>query len=70
MDIFLQYYFLYVHPCLPILDQAQFLFDYRHPEQSTCQYSLPLLQAVLCAAAAVSDQGFILDFDAKTLTMF
>ncbi|OGM47306.1 hypothetical protein ABOM_003808 [Aspergillus bombycis] len=52
MDIFLQYYFLYVHPCLPILDQAQFLFDYRHPEQSTCQYSLPLLQAVLCAAAA------------------
>lgn len=57
LDEFVRQYFLYVHPCLPILDEGAFWSMYSRrqhagPEPITC--SLVLFQAMLFASSRVS----------------
>ena len=54
LDQFLRQYFLYVHPCLPIIDEARFWYAYRHPDKSSYKIPLLVFQAMLFAAASVS----------------
>lgn len=58
LETFLNFYFLYVHPCLPVIDEAKMWRIFRHSEASQEQYSLLLLQAMLCAAAPVGYKPF------------
>lgn len=57
LDIFITKYFLYVHPCLPVIDEAEFWRMY-HPRSSDYasgdNMSLFVLQAMLFASSVVS----------------
>ncbi|KAH8697960.1 fungal-specific transcription factor domain-containing protein [Talaromyces proteolyticus] len=55
LESFLHHYFLYVHPSMPVVDEAQFWGIYQQDEEqpsSTQQISLLLLQAMLFAASS------------------
>ena len=57
LDPFIRNYFLYVHPCMPVLDEAQFGDMYSHMcdnRKGTDRISLLLFQAMLFAATTVS----------------
>jgi hypothetical protein len=52
LDTFVRHYFQHVHPCLPLIDEAEFWRIY-HGEESSCGVSLLLFKAMLFAAACV-----------------
>jgi hypothetical protein len=52
LDDLIRRYFLWVHPCLPLLDEGEFLQAYRRYRSE--KISLFLLQAMLFASCAVS----------------
>jgi hypothetical protein len=54
MDIWIRHYFLYVHPCLPLFDEARFWKMYRHPEEFEDHFSLLLFQSMIFSATSVS----------------
>lgn len=56
LDIFITKYFLYVHPCLPVIDEAEFWRMYRPKNSyylSGKKMSLFVLQAMLFASSVV-----------------
>jgi hypothetical protein len=56
VDEFVRKYFLYVHPCLPIINEAEFWRMYYHQEPAGVEeggLSLFTFQAMLFAASAV-----------------
>lgn len=54
LDEFIRQYFLYVHPCLPLLDEGHFWSIYHgRSENLTPTVSLALFQAMLFAASRV-----------------
>lgn len=53
LDIFTKHYFLYVHPCLPVVDEAVFWRKYRSVDASAGKISTLLFQAMLFAASPV-----------------
>ncbi|KAL4876054.1 fungal-specific transcription factor domain-containing protein [Aspergillus karnatakaensis] len=52
MDVFTKHYFLYVHPCLPVIDEAVFWGKYRSVDGSAGKISTLLFQAMLFAASS------------------
>jgi hypothetical protein len=54
MDEFVRQYFLYIHPLLPMLDEADFWSSYRRHGDEAGGISLLLIQAMLFAACNVS----------------
>ena len=50
---FLRHYFLYVHPSLPLVDEAQFWRLYRRNGEDGAKLSLLLLRTMIFAAAYV-----------------
>lgn len=61
LDEFVRHYFLYVHPLLPLLNEADFWRAYNPAQTETCSnsggspVSLLLLQAIMFASCTVSD---------------
>lgn len=57
LDEFMRQYFLYVHPCLPLLDEGRFWAMYSNHGQTGAgvrRLSLALFQAMLFAASRVN----------------
>jgi hypothetical protein len=54
MDVFAKNYFLYVHPCMPVIDEAYFWRHYRSVDKQGEGFSILLMRAVLFAAVSVS----------------
>ncbi|KAL2846513.1 fungal-specific transcription factor domain-containing protein [Aspergillus pseudodeflectus] len=52
LDVFTKHYFLYVHPCLPVVDEALFWRKYRCPDGSAGKISTLLFQAMLFATSS------------------
>ncbi|KAL2820323.1 fungal-specific transcription factor domain-containing protein [Aspergillus granulosus] len=52
LDIFTKHYFLYVHPCLPVVDEALFWRKYRSVDGSAGKISTLLFQAMLFATSS------------------
>ncbi|KAI9367178.1 fungal-specific transcription factor domain-containing protein [Aspergillus egyptiacus] len=52
LDVFTKHYFLYVHPCLPVIDEAVFWRKYRCVDGSAGKISTLLFQAMLFAASS------------------
>ncbi|KAL4918182.1 fungal-specific transcription factor domain-containing protein [Aspergillus aurantiobrunneus] len=52
LDVFTKHYFLYVHPCLPVVDEAVFWRKYRSVDASAGKISTFLFQAMLFAASS------------------
>ncbi|KAJ0422750.1 fungal-specific transcription factor domain-containing protein [Aspergillus carlsbadensis] len=52
LDVFTKHYFLYVHPCLPVVDEAVFWRKYRCPDGSAGKISTLLFQAMLFATSS------------------
>ncbi|KAL4801502.1 fungal-specific transcription factor domain-containing protein [Aspergillus unguis] len=52
MDVFTKHYFLYFHPCLPVVDEAGFWRKYRSVDASEGKISTLLFQAMLFAASS------------------
>ncbi|KAL3474383.1 fungal-specific transcription factor domain-containing protein [Aspergillus californicus] len=52
LDVFTKHYFLYVHPCLPVVDEAAFWQKYRCIDGSAGKISTLLFQAMLFAASS------------------
>ncbi|KAL2872695.1 Zn(II)2Cys6 transcription factor [Aspergillus lucknowensis] len=52
LDAFTKHYFLYVHPCLPVVDEAAFWRNYRSVDGSAGKISTLLFQAMLFAASS------------------
>ncbi|KAL4866572.1 hypothetical protein BDV12DRAFT_199051 [Aspergillus spectabilis] len=50
VETLLSHYFLYVHPCLPLVDEGGIWRMYREPDQHKGQLSLLLFQAMLFSA--------------------
>lgn len=53
LDVFTKHYFLYVHPCLPVVDEAEFWRKYRSVDASAGKISTLLFQSMLFAASSV-----------------
>lgn len=54
LEALISHYFLYVHPCLPIINEADFWKMFRHSEYSDPSFSLLVFQAMLFVASSVS----------------
>lgn len=54
LEVLLSHYFLYVHPCLPIINEAEFWKMFRQDGYTKPSYSLLVLQAMLFVATSVS----------------
>ena len=57
LDEFMRQYFLYIHPCLPVLDEGHFWALYSNSgntRKDSTGFSLALFQAMLFAASRVS----------------
>ncbi|KAL2832950.1 fungal-specific transcription factor domain-containing protein [Aspergillus cavernicola] len=52
LDVFTKHYFLYVHPCLPVIDEAGFWRKYRCVDGSAGKISTLLFQSMLFAASS------------------
>ncbi|KAL2850619.1 fungal-specific transcription factor domain-containing protein [Aspergillus pseudoustus] len=52
LDVFTRHYFLYVHPCLPVVDEALFWRKYRSVDGSAGKISTLLFQAMLFATSS------------------
>ncbi|KAL5340706.1 fungal-specific transcription factor domain-containing protein [Aspergillus crustosus] len=52
LDVFTKHYFLYVHPCLPVIDEAVFWRKYRSVDGGAGKISTLLFQAMLFAASS------------------
>ncbi|KAL4968581.1 Zn(II)2Cys6 transcription factor [Aspergillus stella-maris] len=52
LDVFTKHYFLYVHPCLPVVDETVFWRKYRSVDASAGKISTLLFQAMLFAASS------------------
>ncbi|KAL3458244.1 fungal-specific transcription factor domain-containing protein [Aspergillus heterothallicus] len=52
LDVFTKHYFLYVHPCLPVVDEALFWRKYRSVDGSAGKISTLLFQAMLFATSS------------------
>ncbi|KAL4943488.1 hypothetical protein BDV06DRAFT_221148 [Aspergillus oleicola] len=52
LDVFTKHYFLYVHPCLPVIDEAVFWRKYRSVNARAGKISTLLFQAMLFAASS------------------
>ncbi|KAL4793247.1 fungal-specific transcription factor domain-containing protein [Aspergillus venezuelensis] len=52
LDAFTKHYFLYVHPCLPVIDETAFWEKYRNVDASAGKISTLLFQAMLFAASS------------------
>ncbi|KAL4948931.1 fungal-specific transcription factor domain-containing protein [Aspergillus filifer] len=52
LDVFTKHYFLYVHPCLPVIDETVFWRKYRSVDASAGKISTLLFQAMLFAASS------------------
>jgi hypothetical protein len=60
LESFLRHYFLYVHPCMPVVDEARFWEIYHGDDESsspTQEFSLLLFQAMLFAASSVRSRS-------------
>ncbi|KAL4891423.1 hypothetical protein BDV59DRAFT_209071 [Aspergillus ambiguus] len=51
LDALVRHYFLYVHPCLPLVDEAAFWRNYRGRDTGTREISIVLFRAMLFAAS-------------------
>ncbi|KAF9885061.1 hypothetical protein FE257_000792 [Aspergillus nanangensis] len=51
IDSLIKHYFLYVHPCLPVIDEAAFWRDYRSSDSGVNGISIVLFRAMLFAAS-------------------
>jgi hypothetical protein len=54
LEVLLSHYFLYTHPCLPIINEAEFWKMFRQDGYTEPSFSLLVLQAMLFVASSVS----------------
>lgn len=52
-ETLISHYFLYVHPCLPIINEGEFWTKFRKREDGSPTFSLLVFQAMLFAASSV-----------------
>jgi hypothetical protein len=53
LGVFFHHYFLYVHPLLPVLDEASFWTAYQRPVQGSPRLPVLLVRAMLFSASCV-----------------
>lgn len=54
LETLIAHYYLYVHPCLPIVNEAEFWPMFRQRQPGSSSFSLLTFQAMLFAACSVS----------------